>query len=506
MSRRPAKRGNNIVTREAEPVTCSRQVQARLRKLPSVKSLSGYVIGRRIRRPYMFVDASLVAYKTSADIVSKLVTLVVTVAAARALPAADFGVMALAMTTGWLLGVASDAGLPMHLATRVAQATAVAHAGSAAAQPIVRAIMRWRWMLGVVAAVLGAAVGARLVGGDAVLPFTLIVAHQLFGAMLDTLAHAYRGLGRTDIESSLSLGHRGAVALGALTVLASQPSLLWLSVALAVPPMLALLASHVIVQRLTKVRGSGVPGFRGSEVPGFRGSGVPEFPGSGVPGFRGSGVPGVGDPRIRESESSELPAFSLSGRHFVTHVAPLGLGVLLSALYFRCDVYFIEHLHGVEMVGVYNAAFRIVDALRLFPAAALAVAYPTLCAATDLAAVRRLSAALLAASVVVSLAILASAPSLLALIYGEAYGRGGAALQVLALCLPFFYVNYALTHQLIAWEGQQAYLGITAAALVVNLAANTLLIPDRGMVGAAVSTLLTEAIVSGGCLLALRRR
>ena len=76
---------------------------------------------------------------------------------------------------------------------------------------------------------------------------------------------------------------------------------------------------------------------------------------------------------------------------FITDVAPLGLGVLLSALYFRCDVYFLEQLHGVETVGVYNAAFRVVDALRLFPAAALAVAYPTLCAATNSAPLRQLS-------------------------------------------------------------------------------------------------------------------
>ena len=37
------------------------------------------------------------------------VTLVITVAAARVLTPVDFGVLALAMTTGWILGVASDA-------------------------------------------------------------------------------------------------------------------------------------------------------------------------------------------------------------------------------------------------------------------------------------------------------------------------------------------------------------------------------------------------------------
>ena len=408
-----------------------------------MKGLSGYV---RLRHS---TGASLVAYKTSADVVSKAVTLVVTVAAARSLPAADFGVMALAMTSGWILGVASDAGLPMHLATRVAQATGSAHL-------IVSDVMRWRWRLGLGAIAAGSMLGAALVPPGAWLAFSFIVAHQLFGAMLDTLAHAYRGLGRTDIESSLSLAHRGTIALAALTVLAVQPTLLLLSIALALPPLIALCASHLIVRRLTNASGS--------------------------------------------SPST------LDARAFMRDVAPLGLGVLLSALYFRCDVYFLERLHGVEMVGVYNAAFRTVDALRLFPAAALAVAYPTLCAATGLAPLRKLSLGLLGAALVVTAAIYTSATPLLALVYGDAYAAGGDALRVLSLCMPFFYVNYALTHQLIAWEGRRAYLGITAAALVANLAGNALLIPEGGMVGAALSTLCTEIVVCCGCFVALRKQ
>lgn len=425
-----------------------------------MKSLSGYV------RLQYAPGAALVAYKTSADVVSKLVTLVVTVAAARALPASDFGVMALAMTTGWILGVASDAGLPLHLATRVAQAAGLGQGGPACTHAIVRSVMRWRWALGGGAAVAGLALGMVLTSGPVLLPFILIIAHQLFGALLDTLAHAYRGLGRTDIESSLSLGHRGAVALGALTVLAVHPSLLWLSIALAVPPLLALTASHVVAGRLAAATDAGRP----------------------------------------MSMGLALAEDTLNARRFVKDVAPLGLGVLLSALYFRCDVYFIERLQGIETVGVYNAAFRIVDALRLFPAAALAVAYPALCGATDLKPLRRLAAVLAAAAAIVTIAIVVGARPLLTLVYGEAMAGGAGALQVLAFCMPFFYVNYALTHQLIAWDGQRAYLGIATAALAMNLAGNFVLIPDMGMVGAAISTLLTEVVVLGGCVFALRNR
>jgi O-antigen/teichoic acid export membrane protein len=329
--------------------------------------------------------------------------------------------------------------------------------------------MRWRWALGIAAVAAGAGIGALVTSSHVLLPFTLLVAHQLFGAMLETLAHAYRGLGRTDIESSLSLTHRGAIALGALTVLAVHPSLLWLSVALAVPSLLALLASHVIVRRFTARMT-----------------------------FQG--------PTVQKPATDAAPGVTLSPRQFRAEVAPLGFAVLLSALYFRCDVYFIQRLHDVEMVGVYNAAFRIVDALRLFPAAALAVAYPTLCAATDLKPVRRLSIGLAGAALAVTLALIVAARPLLALVYGDAYAAAGGALQVLSLCMPFFYVNYALTHQLIAWEGQRAYLRIAATALFANLIANSALIPRDGMIGAAAATLITEVVVLAGCVRALRTR
>jgi O-antigen/teichoic acid export membrane protein len=395
-------------------------------------------------------DASLVVFKTGADLVSKAVTLIVTVAAARTLPAADFGVLALAMTTGWLLGVASDAGLPMYLATRVAHATG----DGTPVYPIASAVMRWRTRLALIALLAGTTVGRTLVPLAVLVPFILIVLHQLLGAMLETNAHTFRGMGRTDIESALALAHRGAVALGVLAVLAVHPTLVGLAVALAVPPLAALLASAVVVRRLT----------------------------------------------------DHGPPFALSSTRMLTEVAPLGLGVLLSALYFRCDVYFIDRLHGIETVGAYNAAFRIVDAVRIFPAAALAVVYPRLCAATDLHRVSRLSLALLAASLVVALIIAATAPGLLVLVYGEPYVTAGQALQVLGWCVPFFYVNYALTHQLIAWEGQRAYLAIAMVALVVNLLGNAWLIPEGGMTGAAVSTLVTELVVLIGCALALVRR
>ncbi|MGH9659557.1 MAG: oligosaccharide flippase family protein [Bryobacteraceae bacterium] len=394
-----------------------------------------------------------VVYKATADIVSKGVTLMVTVAAARVLPAADFGVLALAMTTGWILSVASDAGLPLFLAKRVAGMTGAAMPPSFGA---IASVMRVRATFGAVAALAGLTIGAIVAPSSLLVAFGLIVTAQLLNAILETLSHAYRGMGRADVESRLVIAQRGVTGAAALATLLLWPSLPALAVALAMPPAIALVASLGIARTLA-------------------------------------------DARDRRADAA------LSRARFMREAAPIGAGILLSALYFRCDVYFLHWWYGLETVGTYNAAFRIVEALRLFPAAVLAVAFPALCGAGDGRPLKRLILLLGAGGAAAAAAVYVSAPIVLNVLYGPRFGDAVAALRILALALPLFFVNYALTHQLIAWDGQRSYLAVAAIALIASLVANTMLIPVSGMAGAATSTLLTEVTVAAGCAVALRR-
>jgi lipopolysaccharide exporter len=408
-----------------------------------LKAVSEYV-SHRARR-----TSTLVAYKATADVLSKAVTLLVTVAAARVLAPQAFGLLALAMTTGWLLGVASDAGLPLYLARALAS-------GNAPAGAVVRSVMRLRARLALAAVVAGVLVAIVWAPQAFVVAFALIVTAQLAGAVLETLSHVYRGLGRSEIESTIIIAQRLFAAGLASVVLMTRPSLLLLSVALVVPPTIALAASLAIAARLTR------------QSPGHE---------------------------------ARLP-FTFEG--FRNDAAPIGLGILISAIYFRCDVYFLNYWHGLEAVGAYNAVFRLVEALRLFPAAVLAVVFPELCRATTLRPLRRLSAVLVAAGALAMAFTAAAAPGIVHATYGAAYDTAAAPLQVLALAVPLFFLNYALMHQVIAWGGQRHYLAMTCAALLGNVSANLALIPSAGMLGAAWSTVLTELVVTAGCVLSLR--
>jgi O-antigen/teichoic acid export membrane protein len=107
-------------------------------------------------------------------------------------------------------------------------------------------------------------------------------------------------------------------------------------------------------------------------------------------------------------------------------------------------------------------------------------------------------------ALVVSLALWLGALHLVPLVYGQQYADAAPAFRILLLSFPLMSLNYALTHQLIGWNGQRAYAAIAGAALVFNVVLNARLIPSMSIDGAAWSTLWTEVLLTVGCAGALK--
>jgi O-antigen/teichoic acid export membrane protein len=99
-----------------------------------------------------------------------------------------------------------------------------------------------------------------------------------------------------------------------------------------------------------------------------------------------------------------------------------------------------------------------------------------------------------------------TAPFVMHLAYGAKFDGAITSLRLLGAAVPLFFLNSALTHQVLGWDGQRAYLRVTIGARAVNLVANLALVPTRGGEGAAIATAITEVAVTAGCLLALARR
>jgi polysaccharide transporter, PST family len=391
----------------------------------------------------------LVGYKAASDIVGKLAVLAGLVLAAHTLPTDDFGLLSLATGVGWMTAVASDFGLQLHLGRVIARATTLAGA--------VWPLLRWRLLssgLALIALIISAVVLSPASDRWA---FLLVAIAPLVTSIAEFLNYGYRGLGRSELESALMLLQRLLTLLLLAGVLMLAPSLIAIGVALSAGAVATLGASLVITSRLTR------------------------------------------------SERQAATPQTLTWRDWSQNVAPIGVGLVLSALYFRIDVILLEQWSGLHAVALYSAVFRLVDALRLVPAAVLTVLLPHLFGARDARFARQLALGLTGLALAIAAVAYPLAPWIVQLIYGPAYTDATPLLRVLLLSFPLLTLNYSLTHQLIGWDQQRPYAVCCAVALGVNVGLNAWLIPAWSGLGAAWSTLGTEVALTGLCLIALHR-
>jgi O-antigen/teichoic acid export membrane protein len=396
-------------------------------------------------------QAALVAYRALSDVAGKGAFFLVTLVAARRLSQDAFGLFSLGTTVGWIAAVATDFGIQLNLARAVAQRPADA-------ARLLRAWLKVRvWTAAL--ALASVAAGLALTSPSpafsrAILLFTLV---YVVNGLIEFLHYFYRGIARSDVESTLTLWQRLAMLMLALAALWWRADVAVLGVAMVIPAVATFWYSARLARQLATV-----------------------------------------------ADSSNL-SNRTSPRDSLSSVIPIGAGIVLSALYFRIDVFLVQAWQGTTAVALYNAVFRLVEALRLFPAAVLAVALPVLFQATSRHVLIKLSTILTAAAIVLSVALWSGAGVAIPMLYGNRYADAVPAFRILLIAFPLMSLNYALTHQLIGWHGHRAYAVMCAAALAFNVALNIKLIPTLGIVGAAWSTVATELVITSGCVIAIAR-
>ena len=394
----------------------------------------------------------LIALKTLSDVASRLSSFLLLLLAARFLDPFEFGLFSLAWATGWIISIASDLGLQLFVSREVARSPEKAG-------QFVPTLFRLRLSLGsILFGVIGLAHWMLWwdKGGAIFLGLVLV---QLLSSVIEFFNHLFRGFGRSDLESWANLLHRlGALLAGGL-VLATSSSLALLS--------FALLSMAAVISLLTWAWA-----------------------------VRLIGESKKSDQALRPDP--ERNAGSLS-RKFLAEILPIGLGILASGVYFRLDLLFLEWFRDTSAVGRYTAVFRLVDAARLFPAAVIAVLFPSLCRSRSKSLTAILAVGLGLVAVIGALLLRFHPQKLILVLYGEAYASAGPGLSILALALPPLFVNLVLTHQLIAWRRPLSYMWACVVVLILTIPLNAMLISWGGAVGAAWAVVGRELFLSMIC-------
>jgi O-antigen/teichoic acid export membrane protein len=175
---------------------------------------------------------------------------------------------------------------------------------------------------------------------------------------------------------------------------------------------------------------------------------------------------------------------------------PLGLAGLLNMAVFRVDMVLLQALRGPDEVALYGVGYRLFESALFVTWSLSAVAMPSMSrAATGVGATRPFEVAgLVILSALVPLAVGAHFASewLVGTLFSERYLDAAAAVPLLAAALIPYGLAHLCREGVIARGRRTPVAWIAGAVLAVNVAANAVVIPRHGFVGAAWTTLASE--------------
>lgn len=207
----------------------------------------------------------------------------------------------------------------------------------------------------------------------------------------------------------------------------------------------------------------------------------------------------------------ELSVDVIEWRKMLRASLPLAVGLLLAAAVNRIDFIMLERMASIESVGLYGAAYRVTSMLEKFPLFVMSTLYPIMSrlAVDDRLRLRQVYTRALwrfaAIGIILAALVAAVAPWLLATVFGEPYRAAAPALRWLVVASICLYLAMTGGNLLIASGRATDNVIALAAGAAANVGLNFLLIPTRGIAGAALATAVSFAIVLVITIVAVER-
>ncbi len=181
---------------------------------------------------------------------------------------------------------------------------------------------------------------------------------------------------------------------------------------------------------------------------------------------------------------------------------PFAISGVLWVLYYQIDVVMLKGLTTPEEAGFYSVSYRIIEIFSALPRVVFRVGFTrfTKCFSTNpegLTTEIYKSSKLLLAIVLPTIVVAGFCQTIIVdIIYGEAFYP---AISSLAILLPSLSIKMfgTLVNNFLQATRREKYLPILLlVTVIINIAANAVLIPHLQAVGAAIATLLSEIVLA----------
>ena len=181
---------------------------------------------------------------------------------------------------------------------------------------------------------------------------------------------------------------------------------------------------------------------------------------------------------------------------------PLIFSGLVIMIYMRIDQIMIKEMLGERDVGLFSAAVRLSEVWYFIPVIISTSLFPSIVNAKKISdklydtRLRRLYTFMIWLAIMIALPMTFLSNWLVTLLYGEAYREAGQILMIHIWAGVFVFMGVSSSKWFIS-EGLQRHLTInTVAGAIMNILLNIFLIPKYGIYGAAIATVMSQALAS----------
>ena len=181
---------------------------------------------------------------------------------------------------------------------------------------------------------------------------------------------------------------------------------------------------------------------------------------------------------------------------------PLILSTIAVSIYMKIDQIMIKEMIDAESVGIYAVAVKLSVIWYFLPILIAQSLFPAIISAQKAnkshyySRLQSFFDMMTWLGIAIALPISLAASGLVNLLFGEQYINAGLVLSVYAWTGVFVFLGVANGKWLIAENMQKITFYRTLLGSIINIILNYLLIPRQGIIGAAIATLSTQAIVN----------
>jgi O-antigen/teichoic acid export membrane protein len=182
---------------------------------------------------------------------------------------------------------------------------------------------------------------------------------------------------------------------------------------------------------------------------------------------------------------------------------PIGVSILFNLAYFKADTLILSLVRSPAEVGIYSAAYRVLEILVTFPFMLAGVMLPLMAhawARNDhprfAHLLRQSYNVMLLIAIPMAIGIMVMGGPAMIFIAGSDFAASGEILKILAIATAVIYFGTISSHVVVAINAQKKMLPFYLAVAVLTVAGYILLIPPYGMVAAAWLTVASEVAVA----------